>query len=162
MQRADAGRCRLQKNVMTLVHGKLHHFSELSIVEPQLAVGGQRYLVYQDACCRCCSWANGCGPVVPSWTVNATYSGPKQVNGQTCSSYLIQGFEPNHLLQRTNDSQLCELDNADEDYLVFDPHTCAPPPPNPSAQSSNRTHRVVTTAHNPAAGTPPRSCGCTT
>ena len=87
----------------------------------QLAVGGQRYLVYQDACCRCCSWANGCGPIVPSWTENATYAGQKQVNGQTCDSYLIQGFEANHLLQRANDTQLCELANADWDFFVFKP-----------------------------------------
>ena len=87
----------------------------------QLAVGGQRYLVYQDACCRCCSWANGCGPIVPSWTENATYAGQKQVNGQTCDSYLIQGFQSNHLLQRANDTQLCELANADWDFFVFKP-----------------------------------------
>ena len=60
---------------------------------------------------------------MPSWTDNATYAGQKQVNGQTCDSYLIQGFEANHLLQRANDTQLCELDNADEDFLVFDPHS---------------------------------------
>ena len=88
----------------------------------QISVGGQRYLSFESGsplCCRCCSWEDGCGPVVPEWTQNASYVGTKVVRGELCYSYEIPGYSSNHLLVRASDGQLCELDNADADYFEF-------------------------------------------
>jgi len=95
-----------------------------------LAVGGQRYIYGGGKCCRCCSWEHGCGPIKSSWVDNATYAGQRVVKGQTCDSFKIQGFESNHLLQLAADPKvLCELDNADVDFLTFDTDTFTTKPP---------------------------------
>lgn len=94
-----------------------------------LVVGGQRYLNFESGsptCCRCCSWKDGCGPVLPEWTANASYVGTKVVRGELCYSYLIQGFQANHLHVRASDGQLCELDNADMDFFEFVPASYEP------------------------------------
>ena len=49
--------------------------------------------------------------------------GQRVVKGQTCDSFVIRGFTKNHLLQRANDSQPCELDNSDHDFMQFVPST---------------------------------------
>ena len=87
----------------------------------QLAVNEQRYLIFPElnTCCTCCSWKDGCGPIVPGWTSDAKYVGQKSINGETCDDFLIQGFEANHLLQTTDGTRLCELDNAGSDHMFF-------------------------------------------
>ena len=88
----------------------------------QLAVGGERYLVFpeKDDCCVCCSWAEGCGPIVPAWTQGAKYKGRTEVNGVQCDDFEIDGFEPNRLLQTPDGKKLCELNNAMVDVMKFD------------------------------------------
>ena len=88
----------------------------------QLAVDKQRYLVFPELgeCCTCCSWAQGCGPIIPAWAQNAKYVGRQDVNGEQCDAFAIQGYEMNHLLQTTDGSKLCELDNAGSDHMFFD------------------------------------------
>ena len=59
---------------------------------------------------------------------HATADGQRTVRGQLCNSWKVMGFNTNHLLLRTNDSQICELDNADSDLLVFEPQTYSTEP----------------------------------
>jgi hypothetical protein len=94
-----------------------------------VSVGGQRYLNFDDGspiCCRCCSWANGCGPLVPRWTDNATFIGSKTVRGELCYSYLIPGNQNNSLSVRASDGMICDLDNAGEDFFEFLPKSYSP------------------------------------
>ena len=93
-----------------------------------LAVAGQRYLLFEDGtptCCRCCSWKNGCGPLMPKWTENATYTGTKTVRGEICYSYSIPGVENNSLSVRASDGMICELENGGNvtDFFEFIPAT---------------------------------------
>ena len=91
-----------------------------------LAVGGQRYLSFEDGpvtCCRCCSWGDGCGPLTPQWTENATYAGTKIVRGETCYDYNIVGNSNNSLSVRASDGALCALSNAGADFFEFIPST---------------------------------------
>jgi len=91
-----------------------------------LAVGGQRYLLFDDGpttCCRCCSWENGCGPLAPQWTENATYLGTKTVRGELCYSYNIAGNENNSYSVRASDGLPCALNNAGFDFYEFIPST---------------------------------------
>lgn len=98
----------------------------------QLAVAGQRYIFGGGKCCRCCSWAHGCGPTAPKWVENATYVGRKDIGGAPCDGFQIQGFESNHLYQLASDSRtLCELNNADVDQLTFERKTFSFAPPAP-------------------------------
>ena len=75
------------------VHSFGHQDPVCSALRPntpctQVAVGGQRYIVWAaspvDQCCRCCSWAEGCGPTL--MVQNATYEGQRAVDGQVCTS----------------------------------------------------------------------------
>jgi hypothetical protein len=94
-----------------------------------LAVGGQRYLSFESGaplCCRCCSWKNGCGPLIPKWTENATFAGTKIVRGEVCNSFKIQGFSTNYLHVRASDGQICELDNGMTDFMEFIPPSYKP------------------------------------
>ena len=91
-----------------------------------LAVGGQRYLQFEDGspiCCRCCSWANGCGPLAPAWTENATYIGEQIVRGEKCYDYNILGSSNNSLSVRASDGMVCALNNAGDDFFEFIPST---------------------------------------
>lgn len=45
----------------------------------------------QITCCRCCSWKNGCGPLMPKWTENCSLIGTKIVRGEPCYSYAVPG-----------------------------------------------------------------------
>ena len=102
------------------VHSFGHQDPVCSALRPntpctQVAVGGQRYIVWAaspvDQCCRCCSWAEGCGPTL--MVQNATYEGQRAVDGQVCNSYRSK---LDHMLQRANDSQPCGINR-----MVFDP-----------------------------------------
>ena len=95
----------------------------------QLSVGGQRYLLFEEGtpqCCRCCSWANGCGPTRPAWTENATLEGTRVVRGQTCYVYRMTGRTTSHLLVRASDGQVAELDRGGVDFMQFIPLTYQP------------------------------------
>ena len=91
-----------------------------------LAVAGQRYLQFETGtptCCRCCSWANGCGPLKMEWTENATYTTSRIVRGELCYDYSILGNSNNSLSIRASDGEICALDNAGDDYFEFIPST---------------------------------------
>eukprot|EP01047_Picozoa_sp_COSAG01_P017429 COSAG01_NODE_923_length_12710_cov_68.328919_3_plen_220_part_00 len=45
----------------------------------QLAVAGQRYMIFSGYCCRCCSWEHGCGPLSATWADGATFTGTREV-----------------------------------------------------------------------------------
>jgi hypothetical protein len=101
-----------------------------------IVVAGQRYLSFDDAipgtrttCCRCCSWENGCGPLMPKWTDSATYTGTKIVRGEPCYSYSIPGLQNNSLSVRVSDGRICDLDNAGTDFFEFIPSTYKPSVP---------------------------------
>jgi hypothetical protein len=93
-------------------------------------VDGLMYLDYPelDTCCTCCSWEEGCGPIVSGWTSNAIYEGQAVVNGTTCDKFSIQGVEtkPNFLFQTLNASKVCELNNGGHEKFVFDLPTFTP------------------------------------
>ena len=88
----------------------------------QLAVGGQRYLVFPELgeCCTCCSWKQGCGPILPQWTKNARYEGRQTIDGTVCDAFSIRGLQVDHLMQTTDGEKLCELDNGGVDHMFFD------------------------------------------
>ena len=95
----------------------------------QLAVGGQRYMVFPDYCCRCCSWEHGCGPLSATWTEGAVYTGVRDVQGKQCDVYRIAAVEPvgnktDSLSVRVSDGRLCELDtHSSEEKFIFDEST---------------------------------------
>ena len=95
----------------------------------QLAVGGQRYLLFSDYCCRCCSWEHGCGPLSATWTEGATFRGTRVVAGEKCDVYHIAAVEPvgnktDSLSVHVGDGRLCELDtHSGEEQFIFDPST---------------------------------------
>jgi hypothetical protein len=39
-----------------------------------LTTGGWKWLIWPalQTCCKCCSYANGCGPLLPAWVGNSS------------------------------------------------------------------------------------------
>jgi hypothetical protein len=97
----------------------------------EVAKGGQRYFIFPalGTCCRCCSWANGCGPVEASWAANATLVGARSIGGRTCDDFKIMGYSENHVYQAQDASaQLCGLDNGGWDVMLYRNTSAAVPP----------------------------------
>jgi hypothetical protein len=118
-----------------------------------LTTKGWKWLVWPQIqkCCKCCSYANGCGPLSPSWVSNASgrtrYEGLVSVtyDGRSpmlCHKWKIPGLTTHsnyYYMHTTNNSDWpgsngmpCEVDGynylrtpserADDQY-IFDPNT---------------------------------------
>lgn len=87
---------------------------------------GIRYLYYPQlqVCCNCCSDADGCGVVIPTWLQNATYMGSYLYNGTIPSySWLLMGNDAN-IYTETSDPlpanrQPLELNNGPTDRFML-------------------------------------------
>jgi len=86
-----------------------------------IAVKGQRFMYFPEKgdCCTCCSYQDGCGPLVPSWVQNATYEGTVTIDGVSCDKFLIQGNSPNYMAQTNNGQKVCELNNGGANIFDF-------------------------------------------
>eukprot|EP01012_Entosiphon_sulcatum_P046057 TRINITY_DN6169_c0_g1_i1.p1 TRINITY_DN6169_c0_g1~~TRINITY_DN6169_c0_g1_i1.p1 ORF type:complete len:205 (-),score=40.25 TRINITY_DN6169_c0_g1_i1:27-641(-) len=87
-----------------------------------VAVGANRYILWPDTnkCCICCSREQGCGPLNRHWVQNATFLGTAEVNGQSCNSWSIKGFQMNYLLESVESPEkVCLLSNAGIDNMTF-------------------------------------------
>lgn len=95
-----------------------------------LVVGGERYLVFPALtyCCKCCTDAQGCGVVTPTWMVdsNGTFAGSPVVKtpnyAGTTNEFSIQGLQTN-LYYETTVGAPVELAQLDDDWQYFDPTT---------------------------------------
>ncbi|OMJ95058.1 hypothetical protein SteCoe_1594 [Stentor coeruleus] len=106
--------------------GKNDWFSFFDTPCTQLVNNGNRYLYYPQLqiCCNCCSDADGCGIVKPTWLQNATYIGSQMYNGTIPSyNWILNGNEPN-IYQETQNSdplsrQPLELNNGPADRFML-------------------------------------------
>ena len=89
----------------------------------QLVRNGTRFLVYPKlrTCCACCTDAQGCGIVKPTWLAGATYLGtvlsPKGVN---LTKWNKKGLQSNIYYERTSDRRMEALLQEPDDFQYFD------------------------------------------
>jgi len=84
-----------------------------------------RYIYYPDlnSCCACCSVANGCGLLLPTWMKDATYIGQTTLNQTIVDEWTIKGFQTNYYYE-TPDSRIpVELFMSPTDKFGFDTNT---------------------------------------
>lgn len=57
-----------------------------------LVVGGVRYLIFPelDECCQCCTAAQGCGVLSPSWLQGAEYGGQVTLRGYEAHKWSVK------------------------------------------------------------------------
>ena len=112
-----------------------------------LTTDGWKYLIWPELgkCCKCCSYANGCGPLLPKWVTNQTgntrYEGIENVTYNStsfpCHKWEVVGLSadwPNYYWMHTDgninwpnsDGMPCATHGwnspADDDY-IFDPNS---------------------------------------
>ena len=107
--------------------GKMDWFLFFDTPCTHLVTGGLRYIYYPalSICCMCCTSANGCGMLSPSWLQGASYLG--QYNYSTgVQSYLWnqRGNNPNFYWETVDPNPLnrvmLQLDNnGPNDMMIF-------------------------------------------
>jgi len=69
---------------------------------------GMRYLMFPEYkyCCKCCSDANGCGPIKRDWLSNATYIGQDVIYGIQSNKWNKAGLQNNYYWHTLDDKPL--------------------------------------------------------
>lgn len=84
-----------------------------------LAARGARFIYSSDlsaaSCCVCCTDAQGCGPVEPSWVSSATLvaSEPGGLDHVPARKWLVEGVSKNYLWTAVSDGALLALQQGD-------------------------------------------------
>ena len=83
--------------------GSVHPF-KLDTPCTHVATAGRRFLLFPalhgaDACCSCCTFADGCGPVRADWLRNATYVPPRARRGAGEACWKVEGLQDNFFCQ---------------------------------------------------------------
>lgn len=87
-------------------------------------VNDMRYLYYPELayCCACCTSADGCGIIAPTWLQNATYVGNATIDGVAAVEWSIKGLQENYYYE-TTDNVPYAINMVPNDYIQYIPST---------------------------------------
>jgi len=84
----------------------------------QLVIDGMRWLIYPEKkeCCQCCSAANGCGVLKPTWLSGAQFVAEENGNYK----WNQKGLQDNFYYERVTDRVMTQINQVPNDIQYYD------------------------------------------